>query len=380
MSNGESSDSKGLGGSETEKYLADLNLDVQAKYKEGNYSEALELAKFAQSEMLDYFGKDHPVVASAWNNVAVMSKRLGHFNDAVEAYLQAVSTYRSAAGERHPQYVTTLSNLGLCFQAAALQTSEGKKQMGLERIPFLERAVETLQEVVDLRAKSEVSYSDSGGTVATVNKQSRMHLTLAQHYLAETRGNGGLTRAESRKKKEQAEGAAGDGLATPAVGGEEDKREGSAAALAALAATEDYANALEEKIGPDKAHSELATALNNQGFLLKSLGRFALAKVPYGTAVAMREELFGSAHPDAVAAKHNLAECLLADGDTNGASALQQEILDALGVIADDDDSDDPTGDGDGDKKKSAAADDSGDGYFSGRTGPELWDPTKTGV
>jgi hypothetical protein len=68
--------------------LAELHLAVQAKYKEGSYAEALELAKPAQQEMSDYFGADHPVVASAWNNVAVMSKRLGLFDEAVEAYLQ----------------------------------------------------------------------------------------------------------------------------------------------------------------------------------------------------------------------------------------------------------------------------------------------------
>lgn len=163
---------------EDEKYLADLQRGVQQAHKEGDYEQALKLAVHAQKEMADYFGLDHPVNASAWNNIAIMNKKLGNFDAGIDAYLKAINTYRSAAGGKHPQYVATLCNLGLCFQAAALA-----KNVSLERLPLLERAVETFEEVLKLRNEIEVSYSDSGGSHASTLAQVKHHFTLAQFYL-----------------------------------------------------------------------------------------------------------------------------------------------------------------------------------------------------
>ncbi len=124
---------KGIGeddSSEKEKYLSSLQREVQDRYSTGDYSGALELSTQAQSELAEHFGKNHPVVASAHNNSAIALKRLGRFDDAVNQYIRACEIYRSAsAGERHPQYLATLTNLGLCFQAAALS----KNRKGLER-------------------------------------------------------------------------------------------------------------------------------------------------------------------------------------------------------------------------------------------------------
>jgi hypothetical protein len=57
---------------------------------------------------------------------------LCRFDSAIDAYLQAVDTYRSAAGERHPQFATTLANLGLCFQVACRRGSGGREAKVLE--------------------------------------------------------------------------------------------------------------------------------------------------------------------------------------------------------------------------------------------------------
>jgi tetratricopeptide (TPR) repeat protein len=163
---------------EDEKYLADLQREVQQAHKEGDYEHALKLAVHAQKEMEDYFGIDHPVNASAWNNIAIMNKFLGNYNAGIDAYLKAISTYRSAAGEKHPQYVSTLSNLGLCFQAAALA-----KNKSMEKLPFLERALETFEEVLKLRKEVEISYSDNGGSHASTLAQAQHHYSLALFYL-----------------------------------------------------------------------------------------------------------------------------------------------------------------------------------------------------
>ena len=48
-------------------------------HAEGDYERALDLAGHAQEQMAEYFGADHPVVGSAWNNVAILRKRLGRW-------------------------------------------------------------------------------------------------------------------------------------------------------------------------------------------------------------------------------------------------------------------------------------------------------------
>lgn len=50
-------------------YRLALQRSVQEIYRRGEYDEALTLAQHALVEFSDYFGKDHPVVASMHNNV-----------------------------------------------------------------------------------------------------------------------------------------------------------------------------------------------------------------------------------------------------------------------------------------------------------------------
>jgi len=344
---------------EREQFLGGLQRSVAEAHASGDFGHALELATHAREEMEAYFGKDHPVVASAWNNVALMHKRLGRFDDAVDGYLMAVNTYRSAAGEKHPQYAAALTNLGLCFQAAALH-----RKGSLERGPLLERAVETLAEAARVKAESEVHYSDTGGSHATGAAQASMHLALASWYAAG--GDNGVAVAGPAKPWTAGEGGEGGG-------GEGGGSEGAgAAALAALrrktkleladealAAVGRVVEALRDQFGVN-ASADLATALNNAGFLLKCSGRAREALAPYTEAVAQRAALGGGGggrggggggvgHPDWVVAKHNLAECLRSLGDEAAAAAHQREILDAVGMDpATDDDGGGGFGDDDG--------------------------------
>ena len=293
--------------SNEERHLAELQRSVQDAYKHGEFVEALELAKHCVSEMKKLLGPDHPATASAHNNVGIMSKRLGKFDQAIDAYLLSVSAYRSSAGEKHPQHISVMSNLGLCFQAAAL--AKGPKR-GLDRGPLLERAVETLGEVVRLREASEISYSDSGGSHTTTLAQSRMHHAIAKFYAQDADSNSGhlfedLLSSERPQVPE--------------------------ATAAALDSVELYLEATLERFG-DRPSLEVATALNNKGFLLKCVGLLEEAKPCYEAALSTRSKLLGAAHQDTIAAKHNLAELLLASGRDLEAAALQQEILDTLGV------------------------------------------------
>ena len=195
-----------------ERHLSGLQRSVVGLYRSGDYSRALEIAQHAQRESAEYFGKGHPVVASSWNNIALMHKMLGQYDEAIQAYLMATETYRETAGDHHPQFISTLANLGMCFQAAALAPKSGRSASvgggGLDRAPLLERAVETLEEVVKLRSRVEVSYSDSGGSHESTAAQARMQLAMARfHAIGSNAALPAAIRARQAERRQVAEKA-----------------------------------------------------------------------------------------------------------------------------------------------------------------------------
>jgi len=290
---------------EDEKYLADLQRGVQQAHKEGDYEEALKLAIHAQKEMKSYFGIDHPVNASAWNNIAIMNKKLGYYDAAIDAYLKAIHTYRNGAGEKHPQYITTLSNLGLCFQSAAIS-----KKKSLEKLPFLERAYETFEEVLKLREENEISYSDNGSSHKNTLAQAKHHLSLVTFYLDIE------TKNKHFKKNKQ----------------NDDNHQSSEEILKeAIDRTEEYLQTLKDRF-QGKQNTEVATALNNLGFLYKSGGQYDQSQPCYEEALFLRKKLLGDIHPETILCKNNLAELFLALDKKEEALILQTEILEGLGV------------------------------------------------
>lgn len=55
---------------------------------------------------------NHPSIASAYNNAAVMHKMLGQYQDAKTCYQQALQIYKVVLGEDHASYAATLNNIG----------------------------------------------------------------------------------------------------------------------------------------------------------------------------------------------------------------------------------------------------------------------------
>ena len=67
-------------------------------------------------------------LCDVWSHqIALMHKMLGEYDLAITEYLDALSIYRSALGDKHeahPQYIATLNNLGLCFQVRDCHKSD----------------------------------------------------------------------------------------------------------------------------------------------------------------------------------------------------------------------------------------------------------------
>jgi tetratricopeptide (TPR) repeat protein len=74
-----------------------------------------------------------------------------------------------------------------------------------------------------------------------------------------------------------------------------------------------------------------ATVANNYAYHYRMVGKHAEALDLYMEAWELREAALGKAHTDCIATRHNVAELLLAMGQEESATAVQQGILDDLG-------------------------------------------------
>lgn len=115
-----------------------LNKHGTAAYQKGDVKGALESFKEALGLLERKLGTDHPDVATALNNLALIYYTQGDYESAEPLYRRALRVDEKALGPDHASVATDLNNLGLLF----------KKQGKLEEAePLLRRAL-TIKEQV----------------------------------------------------------------------------------------------------------------------------------------------------------------------------------------------------------------------------------------
>jgi len=131
---------------EKEAQLTQMQAQVSALYKQGNYKQALEIAQETLLAMLDHFGTTHPATASAYVNVGLSYKHLGEFDLALDHYTKALRSYQETVGLDHASYALTLSNIGMLYQSQIHldETSKGLQQPQ-DRLRYNELALEHFQ-------------------------------------------------------------------------------------------------------------------------------------------------------------------------------------------------------------------------------------------
>jgi len=248
-----------------------LQKDLKNLHSEGKYSEAMDLAEDIKAKVRAEFGDHNPVYASAVNNVALMQKMMGHYEESVASYTEAVQLYKEVAGSEHPSYRTALSNLGLAYK------SQADASKGVERLSLLERSTEALGDVLDLQKAS--LESEDPNIAVTMTHLGSVQLQLKKYQDAEKNLRDAVQRLES------------------AYGAE---------------------------------HLSVALAKNNLGFFLKSTKAFDEAEKLYLSAHEIRAGQLGPSHPDSIITKNNLAELYRSLGNDSQANLYQSEILSAL--------------------------------------------------
>ena len=92
---------------QTAYYLRD-----RAQYADAEplYKQAMEIRRTA-------LGERHPDYATSLNNLALLYDAMGRHTEAEPLYKQAMEIRRTALGERHPDYAASLNNLALLYYA-----------------------------------------------------------------------------------------------------------------------------------------------------------------------------------------------------------------------------------------------------------------------
>lgn len=93
--------------------LERLRLEMLGLYEAGRYAEAEVEARRLVDRHTEAVGENHPDVATALSNLALLLQRQGDFKGAEALLRQTVTIRRQFFGEQHPDFAASLNNLAL---------------------------------------------------------------------------------------------------------------------------------------------------------------------------------------------------------------------------------------------------------------------------
>ena len=208
---------------ETEELMLSLNEEIRLHFRHASYEDALTVASKLLTMAIEHFGMLHPATASAYNNVGLMNKSLGRYDEAKEAYHESLRIYGEVCGKDHASYAAALSNLGMLERGRAMEsegasesnnaeesrvamdggggnessTTKTEKMSAMERMRLNDSAIEYLDESYRIRL-AELGPDHPH----TVSSRSQLGAAMAASVIAERRGMiSGLVEVELRKLK-----------------------------------------------------------------------------------------------------------------------------------------------------------------------------------
>ena len=144
---------------EIEKDIAAMHRSIRDLHGNGDYKESLEVSKQALELSRSHFGDEHPVSASLLNNIALNEKCLGHLDEALASYGEALRIYESVVGETHTSCATCKLNIAKLLQLQANNIP------GLDRVQLLQQAKELGEEALVIKLDNLGENNPEVGTV-----------------------------------------------------------------------------------------------------------------------------------------------------------------------------------------------------------------------
>ena len=337
---------------EKEQELSRIQVQVAEQYRSGDYRRALKVSQELQTETEKHFGRDHPATASAYNNVGLLQKQLGSFDEARQSYRAALKIYKKTVGTDHASYASILHNLGSLNRS---QIHFDTSLKATDRLTLIEQAAEYLEQAWKIRVDemganhphTVASRSSWGSTIATQilhhHKASVSTNTTGQRpYISllsadVTQQAWGAAEAHLREALQTAiDNPRGHGL----------KKKKPKKSMKAKPKVEEPNNI--QTLSAASASQNLAVFLKTR----------ATTETPYNTAwlaesrklyedtMAVRTQLLPKGHPDLYATKFSLAELLETMGDKEAANVVRQEIIDTYDPPAEGESQQQPTDQG----------------------------------
>ncbi len=295
---------------------------------EGRYAEADALTRKALSDFEKKYGPDHPLTATAANNLAELERVQGRFDAADKLFRRALAAMEKAYGADDPALAPTLGNLAnlertrgrfasaetLLKRALAIREKQGPNNPDiaatLNGLAVLATARDRYDEAEPLyrRALSvlEAAHGDSHPNIAaTLNNLANLYRLQGKLDAAQPLFQRSLRIAEATRGANHPETAAAQANLAQLYLDRGKPAEASPLFRKSLAA-------LEGALGPD--HPDVATALNNLAAADRAAGRLAEADQELRRAVAILEKATGPASLDTATALANLASLDLTAG------------------------------------------------------------------
>lgn len=315
---------------EREKEISRIQVEVQDRYRSGNYSRALVVVKDLVKESEDHFGRNHPATASAYNNLGLIQKQLGSFDEARESYRIAQKIYKATVGPDHSSYASILHNLGNLNRS---QIHFDDTLKATDRLTLIEQATEYLEKAYSIRVlemgadhpHTVASRSSWGSTIATqilhhhkmstaTSGKQRPYISLLSKEVTEQGWQAAEThlREALRTAIEKPRGP-GTKKGKSAKGGGQGDNDRTPQTLSAASAAQNLAVFLKTRATTETPYNE---------------AWLAEAKYLYDQTLAVRSKLLPQEHPDLYATKFSLAELLETMGQKEAANVIRQEIVD----------------------------------------------------
>ncbi|MBN2399506.1 MAG: tetratricopeptide repeat protein [Candidatus Aminicenantes bacterium] len=227
--------------------------------------------------------RDHPDVATALNNLALLYKNQGRYKEAEPLYRRALAIREKTLGASHADVATSLNNLASLFQHQGLYALAE---------PLYQRALSIRRSLIS---------PDHPDVAELLNN-------LALLYYA----RGQYERTEPLFKEALA-------IWEHAIGPDHPDLAISLNNLAALyfkqsryaAAAPLFQRSLaikQKALGPN--HPDVATSLNNLAMLYRAQGQYADAEALFRQSLAIREKALGPGHPEVARIQYNLGRLL----------------------------------------------------------------------
>jgi tetratricopeptide (TPR) repeat protein len=311
----------------------------------GRYEDAAKLLESALESALSHFGELHPNVAVSRSNLAIVYQALGRYEDAAKLLESALESDLSHFGELHPNVARNRSNLALVYKDLgryedAANLLESALESDLSHFGELHPTVAGRRSNLAIVYQALGRYEDAAKLLESALESDLSHFGELHPNVALSRSNLALVYKDLGRYEDAAkllESALESDLSHfgelhPNVAL---SRSNLALVYQALGRYEDAAKLLESALESDLSHfgdlhPNVARSRSNLALVYKDLGRYEDAAKLLESALESALSHFGELHPNVAVSRSNLATVYQALGRYEDAANLLESALDSV--------------------------------------------------